>query len=69
MGKSARWILAMTVGLLASIGVGASIVHYPPLKWCWYLSLTWTATTFYAEMVGFHVDFDSRSARRCASSS
>jgi hypothetical protein len=28
MGKSARWILAMTVGLLASVGVGASAVHY-----------------------------------------
>ena len=28
MGKSARWILAVTVGLLASIGVGASAAHY-----------------------------------------
>jgi uncharacterized membrane protein len=28
VGKSARWILAVTVGLLASIGVGASAVHY-----------------------------------------
>ena len=28
MGKSARWILAVTVGLLAAIGVGASATHY-----------------------------------------
>jgi hypothetical protein len=28
MGKSARWILAGTVGLLASVGVGASAAHY-----------------------------------------
>src|SRR5918993_214390 len=28
VGKSARWILAVTVGLLASIGVGASATHY-----------------------------------------
>jgi uncharacterized membrane protein len=28
VGKSARWILAVTVGLLASIGVGASAAHY-----------------------------------------
>src|SRR5215207_3503988 len=28
VGKSTRWILAVTVGLLASIGVGASAAHY-----------------------------------------
>jgi uncharacterized membrane protein len=28
MSKGARWMLAVTVGLLASIGVGASAVHY-----------------------------------------
>jgi hypothetical protein len=28
VSKSARWILAVTVGLLASIGVGASAAHY-----------------------------------------
>jgi nitrate reductase gamma subunit len=28
MGKSARWILAGTVGLLAFVGVGASAAHY-----------------------------------------
>lgn len=28
MSKGVRWILAVTVGLLASIGVGASAVHY-----------------------------------------
>jgi uncharacterized membrane protein len=28
VGKSARWVLAVTVGLLASIGVGASAAHY-----------------------------------------
>src|ERR687893_473471 len=28
VGKSVRWILAVTVGLLASIGVGASAAHY-----------------------------------------
>jgi uncharacterized membrane protein len=28
MGKGARWILAVTVGLLAFVGVGASAAHY-----------------------------------------
>ena len=28
MGKSVRWILAVTVGLLAAIGVGAAVTHY-----------------------------------------
>jgi uncharacterized membrane protein len=28
MSKGARWMLAVTVGILASIGVGASAVHY-----------------------------------------
>ena len=28
MGESARWILAVTVGPLASVGVWASAVHY-----------------------------------------
>jgi uncharacterized membrane protein len=28
MSKGARWMLAVTIGLLASIGVGASTVHY-----------------------------------------
>jgi hypothetical protein len=67
MGKSARWILAMTVGLLASVGVGASIVHYLSLKWCWYLSLTWTAPRRSTpRWSASTLTSTARSARRCA---